>query len=372
MDRDGPFLRLGLACALWACSDAAGPANSLETSDGGGTTTRRDAAMTSADAEVRDGAQGMDSGDAALIDADVADSSEGSTGSLYMPETLAETGLYADGSTSALAEGVTAFEPRYPLWSDGADKQRWLLLPEGAQIDSSDMDYFRYPVGTKAWKEFSLDGKKLETRLLWKTERGWVMRAFAWNEAETEARAVPEGVTNARGTTHDIPDGDACGECHMGVPDTLLGVSAIQLAHDRPGVTLDGLAQDGQLTDLPAGDYALPDTLAWNALGYMHSNCGSCHNPTGLAWDRVDMQLWLTVESLGDAASTPSYTSTIGVTPTESAASFTARVAAGDAAASEVTYRMGIRGDDAAMPPLASERVDDDGKLLVEQWIESL
>ena len=91
-----------------------------------------------------------------------------------LPPMLSATGLYVDGSTDELAPGVHPYEPRYVLWSDGADKQRYLFIPEGSQIDTADMDEWRFPVGTKVWKEFSRDGKRLETRLFWKTEpNGW-------------------------------------------------------------------------------------------------------------------------------------------------------------------------------------------------------
>ena len=39
--------------------------------------------------------------------------------------------------------------PRYPLWSDGAEKQRYLSLPPGTQIDTSNMDDWKFPVGTR-------------------------------------------------------------------------------------------------------------------------------------------------------------------------------------------------------------------------------
>src|SRR4051812_10459345 len=57
-----------------------------------------------------------------------------------LPEHLSETGLYADIATGELALGVAPYTPRFSLWSDGSEKQRWLLLPEGAQIDTSNMD----------------------------------------------------------------------------------------------------------------------------------------------------------------------------------------------------------------------------------------
>ena len=82
-----------------------------------------------------------------------------------LPEHLSETGLYADIATGELAPGVAPFTPRFSLWSDGSEKQRWLLLPDGAQIDTSNMDEWTFPEGTKVWKQFSSAGVRLETRL---------------------------------------------------------------------------------------------------------------------------------------------------------------------------------------------------------------
>ena len=291
-----------------------------------------------------------------------------------LPQTLAESGLFASGSAGALAPGVMPYSPRYVLWADGADKQRWLYLPEGTQIDSSDMDHWSFPVGTKVWKLFSRDGKKLETRLLWKNERGWFRMAFAWNEAETEAVAVPDGAADVRGTSHDIPKRGDCDECHAGVPDRLLGVSAIQLSTDGPGVTLASLAAGGLLSVPPAaGGYALADTPAWNALGYLHANCGHCHNPNAIAYDRLDLDLWLRVDQLDEVESTASFMTTVGVMATETDDDLVAlRAAPGDAEHSGLIQRMLTRGSDRAMPPLASEEVDTEAVAAVRAWIDAL
>lgn len=295
-----------------------------------------------------------------------------------LPEKLSETGLYVAGSTTQLADGVRAYEPRYVLWSDGADKKRWLYLPAGAQIDTSHMDAWSFPVGTKVWKEFSLAGKRLETRLLWKTSQGWFRMAFAWNESETDAVATPNGAQNVRGTAHDIPTRNDCAECHKGSPDMLLGVSAIQLSHDMPDVNLKQLASAGLLDHPPAPntDFRLPSTnttttKAWNALGYLHANCGTCHNQTGMAWDRVHIDFWLHTSELSSPASTQSYLTTVSVIPTNTTG-VTFRIAPHDTANSAVILRMNARGVPTAMPPLASETVDTAGVTLVSDWINTL
>ena len=66
---------------------------------------------------------------------------------------FAAEGLYVDLATKQLASDAIAVAPRYPLWSDGAVKQRWVRLPAGGTIDTADMDHWRLPVGAKVWKE---------------------------------------------------------------------------------------------------------------------------------------------------------------------------------------------------------------------------
>ena len=51
-----------------------------------------------------------------------------------LPEHQSGTGLYATGSTTQLQSDVLSFTPQYPLWSDGADKGRWIRLPAGGVI----------------------------------------------------------------------------------------------------------------------------------------------------------------------------------------------------------------------------------------------
>src|SRR5688500_13196261 len=75
-----------------------------------------------------------------------------------LPARLSETGLFADVKAGTLAPGVRAFRLQFELWSDGAAKRRWVALPEGGRIDTSDMDAWRFPVGTRLWKEFTRDG----------------------------------------------------------------------------------------------------------------------------------------------------------------------------------------------------------------------
>jgi hypothetical protein len=327
-----------------------------------------------------DGASDADGGsgdatataDAAGVDADP-----------LRPELLSATGLYDDIAGEVLADGVVAFEPEHVLWSDGATKRRWVYLPPSATIDTSDMDFWVYPVGTKLWKEFTSGGVRVETRMLSKIADGqWYMVAYAWDDAQTDAVAVPAGVTDALGTDHDIPSMGDCEKCHERVADKALGFTAIQLDHPGTGLTLDGLVQDGRLSnDPPSGGqggppyYDIPgNATEVAALGYLHANCGGCHHPQSDVFDVVAVELRLEVATLGRVRDTTIYETSVDVnsvlTPIE--AGVTKLIDPGSPSTSVIHQRM-LRRDMKGMPPLGTEVVDTDGGVAaVAAWISSL
>jgi len=290
---------------------------------------------------------------------------------------LSETGLYRDIAARTLAPSVTPFEPTYKLWSDGAQKQRWIRLPPGTRIDTSDMDHWIFPVGTQVWKEFSLDGVLLETRLVERYGTGpddvW-MGAFVWNADQTDADFAPDGVQDIAGTMHDAPKQKDCGSCHRGETGRVLGFSAIQLTAPASGPNLATLQAAGWLSRAPApGGYPLgADPVTTAALGYFHANCGHCHNPAGTAWPDTQMVLRSSVADSG--LDTTSVTQTIVNVPLAywRGGSIIWRVAPGQPDKSAVVARMSARGNDDQMPPLATEVVDSTGLDTIRAWITSL
>ncbi len=79
---------------------------------------------------------------------------------------LSATGLYTDVAAKRVDSRNRVYSPQYALWSDGGIKRRWLFLPAGTRIDTPNMDRWVFPVGTKIWKEFAYEGRRVETRLL--------------------------------------------------------------------------------------------------------------------------------------------------------------------------------------------------------------
>jgi hypothetical protein len=152
----------------------------------------------------------------------------------------------------------------------------------------------------------------------------------------------------------------------------VLGFSAIQLSHDdSPGqLTLDELARRDLLTAPPAARLelqAIPEARA--ALGYLHANCGHCHNQqrsprSGLrCFDpENELDLLLRAGELGAVTQTAAYRTALGQT-----------IKPGDPGGSAVLERMSSRSRfPPGMPPLASERIDDQGLALMRVWIQGL
>ncbi len=295
------------------------------------------------------------------------------------PYLLSEAGLYSDMAKKLLAADLIPFAPEHVLWADGATKRRWLQLPPGEKIDTSNMDHWTFPVGTRAWKEFSRDGKPLETRLVERTgpgEMDYWMGAFLWKADGSDAVYVPDGATNVLGTDHDVPAAKRCWSCHSGEPGRLLGFSAVQLS--RPAgtsATLSSLVAAGLLTAPPPpdADYRVPgEGAVRTAIGYLHANCGHCHNPTGIARPDTDMLLRIgTSDRVPEA--TGAYRTTIGVMLQRFRnAVVSDRIVRASPDQSGVIYRMRERGTNSAMPPLATKHVDMVGVDLVSAWIRGL
>jgi len=299
-----------------------------------------------------------------------------------LPCVLSQTGLYGADMTT-LSPTVHPFAPSFALWSDGAEKQRWIALPAASKIDTSDMDYWTFPAGTKLWKEFSRDGVRVETRLMEKQASGaWYAVAYQWRSDQKEADAVPNGVVNASGTLHDVPNSDQCLTCHSQLPDKALGFSAIQLSHAKldPASTLewtlDTLIADGLLTSPPAKAFTVPGTaLERDTFGYLHANCGTCHNPKGSANTQTGLDMWLKVADLSGPVSEFSvykglFDQDIVWLDAEHP-NAPKRIAPGSLPNSAVYQRFIEKGQTWSMPPLGTEVVDPTGKKLLEDWINS-
>ncbi|MGH7285827.1 MAG: hypothetical protein ACRELY_30275 [Polyangiaceae bacterium] len=307
------------------------------------------------------------------------------------PTDLRCTGLYSDWASKTVDPNNISYAPGVILWADGADKGRWLYLPPGTKIDTSDMDQWSFPVGTKVWKEFSFSGKKIETRYFEKTgvatiDGGvgqWIWGTYQWSDDQSTALEVKNGVDDAGPNDYYIPSHGDCNSCHNGGKrDRLLGVEAIGLGiAGATGETLAQLQTENRFTtNPPSTTVNIPDDTKGSvaALGYLHMNCGvTCHNdnPNALCvGSGLFMRLSATAVFANQAVNaTPTYTTAVGVPPSIFATEFPdggwERIKSGHPEQSEIPTLDSRRGTGDQMPPLATHIPDEAGIGLVNTWI---
>ena len=323
---------------------------------------------------------------------------QGNVATDALPGRLSDTGLFVDGSTTQVQPDVLSFTPQYPLWSDGADKRRWIRLPAGTSIDASVADAWQFPPGTQLWKEFSHRGRRVETRYIERQRHGgWRYATYVWNEPGSDATLAPARgiaawpVADAPQGRYEIPARADCTTCHEGAATPVLGFSALQLSPDRDplaahaqtpmhdDVDLPRLAARGLVRDLPASllqhaprvPAASPSERA--ALGYLHANCGHCHNRSAAG---VPVRLTLAQSALDSAASrTATLSAALGVAGryrTPGLPPETALIAPRAPERSVLVARMHSRQAQTQMPPLGTRITDAEGLALIERWIHQL
>ncbi len=327
----------------------------------------------------------------------LAGAESGALAAAALPPTLRDTGLFAAGSVTEARPGIAPFAPQYPLWSDGAEKSRWLYLPPGASIDASRPDAWVFPRGTKLWKEFAHEGRRVETRFIERGRDGtWRFATYVWNEAGTEAMLAPAGgiaalpVRAAPRGSYAVPGRTDCLACHGSTTVPVLGLSALQLSSDRDPlaphgrplrageVDLRGLVARGWLRGLPRQlKEQLPRIAASTpveraALGYLHANCGHCHNTSA---SRVPLRLTLAQRAADPAAaraevlrSAIDAASRYRPPGTDGQA---AVVSPGNPQSSVLAVRMQSRHTQVQMPPLGTSLADTEGLALIHRWIAS-
>lgn len=291
------------------------------------------------------------------------------------PATLGETGLYADTPARRLASGVVEYTVRYELWTDGLTKRRFVWLPPTTRIDTTDADHWVFPVGTKTWIELAVAGAvgPLETRYMVKLPTGkWDMVSYVWGP-DGVATAAPAGRPDLAGTGHEAPSTEQCHICHDGVRDAIAGLGVIQLGAQRIGdrAALAELFARG-LVDrepTPAGPPGPDGTAA--VLGYLHANCGTCHNDVGIWAGVVPLRLRLRVADATPEA-TGAYQTTIGKPGRHVlAGGIETLIVPGNPEQSQLWVRLGARGF-VQMPPIATKVVDTSAVALVKEWIAAL
>jgi uncharacterized repeat protein (TIGR03806 family) len=302
------------------------------------------------------------------------------------PQRLSQTGCMNPADPRKPAAGVIPFDVSAPLWSDGAAKERFLALPDGAHITVAADGDFTFPVGTVLLKAFRLGDRYVETRLFVRHQDGkWAGYTYEWDEQGKDAVLLPDGQTKRiAGVAWYFPSRKVCMDCHSAAAGGALGPELGQLNFDitypngRTGNQLATFEKIGLFAGpLPAKVADLPrfpsptgaeGTIAERARAYLHSNCANCHRPDGIPADAqkkptFDLRYQLAL------ADTKACNATVGMDYGFPDARV---IVPGSPDLSMISLRMHSDAPNVRMPALGSAIVDEAGVKVVDDWIRSL
>ena len=313
---------------------------------------------------------------------------------------LSDYRLFADpANPTGEANGGIIYDLNTPLFTDYANKYRFVFVPEAVQAAYRSQEVFDFPVGTIIAKTFTIQAdlrvddsaeELIETRLLIHRKEGWVALPYIWNQGKTDAVLTRTGGTQAvswidvngaqQTTDYVIPNTNNCANCHG--EDTLLpiGPKARHLNKDfaYAGGTanqLDYWTDQGILIGAP-GDKSSIDTIPlWGdtaadlddrARGYLDVNCAHCHEPGGAADTSglfleyfrpfgYDVGECKTPVAAGDGAGNLDYD-----------------IVPGDSEASILDFRMESNEPAVRMPEIGRSVIHTEGVLLIEEWINAM
>jgi uncharacterized repeat protein (TIGR03806 family) len=297
------------------------------------------------------------------------------------PQHLSETGCVDPKDPTRPAGGLIPYDVNSPLWSDGAEKERFFAIPDGQTITITPDQDFDLPIGSVAMKTFSVGGKRIETRLFMRhDDGGWAGYTYEWNDAGTDANLLPAGKVKALGDSAAwaYPSRTQCIQCHSKATGGTIGLETAQLNRDEvyPATnrianqlaTLDHIGMLATpLAQAPAeaprlSDPAGKDPLEARARSYLHANCAHCHRPMGGGQGTMDLRY---AQALKDTA-TCNADNTQGMV--EGA---TKLVSPGSPEMSILSRRLHAT-DGKRMPPVAVSVTDPLGTTVIDDWITSL
>ncbi len=289
---------------------------------------------------------------------------------------------------------VIRYELINPLFTDYANKWRFVWMPPGQAAVYKAEETFEFPKGTVIAKTFSYPDASLkggerwiETRLLVNGDEGWVALPYVWNEGQTEATlqvvADPVDVRWRAQTIHYvIPNANQCKECHD--RDKVTGPIGPKARHlNRDIETPEGRRNQleywtkiGYLKGAPADVGQAPRQAVWNeaatgtlearARAYLDINCGHCHREGGAA---SNTGLYLS-DLQADRArigfcKTP-------VATGKASADMLFDAVPGHPERSILLYRMESMEPKVMMPEIGRTILHEEGVELIREWVASL
>lgn len=238
-----------------------------------------------------------------------------------MPRLLSQTGAFRNVRELRPAEGLIPYSVNFSFWSDGADKSRWVSVPNDAGSGAATVGFsaegeWKFPAGTVFVKHFELATdetrpevrRRLETRLLVRKSGGAVYGlTYKWCADNSDADLLLTNFSEAiliktasgsRTQTWYYPSRQDCQTCHTERAGGVLGVKTRQLNGDfsYPNGRLDnqlrawnhiGLlapaVSEADISGYPrlAAPADTTRSLEERARSYLDANCANCHRPGG-------------------------------------------------------------------------------------------
>lgn len=308
---------------------------------------------------------------------------------------LSDYGLFGPGR--APAADMVRYTLNTPLFSDYAEKIRFVWMPKGRPARYSVKGVLEFPVGTTLIKTFAFpadfrapdkDVRAIETRLLVRRETGWVPLSYVWNAEGTDALLKRAGVRvpvqfidsagKSRSIDYAVPNVNQCKQCHQeGATAMPIGPTAANLngGLDGHGANqLESWARAGRLAALPPLA-SVPKLARWDdttrpvaerARAYLEVNCGHCHSRQGFA---SNSGLYLQADE-----SVPAHQG-INKRPVAAGRGSGGRsfsIAPGQPDASILVHRMESKEPGVMMPQFGRTVAHDEGVALVRAYVESL
>lgn len=312
----------------------------------------------------------------------------GVTLSTRISDTAIATGTTATLSTYGFFEGspdrpsalLIPYTLGTPLFSDYADKRRFIYLPSGTRMTANGEGLVGFPVGAAIIKSFGYpqpDGsyRTIETRLLLKRAEGWVALPYIWRADGSDADLriaggrTPVTFTTPSGRTttisYAVPNRNQCKTCHeLSGAVTPIGP---KLRNVELNQTHRSLVSGADWTGprLPRWDDS-SQPLAQRARAYLDVNCAHCHNPRGSA---SNSGLFLEYER-PDGMATGLLKRPVAAG--RGSGGFDYTIAPGQPDRSIMLYRLRSLDPGVAMPELGRASVHEEGVSLLEQWVAGM
>jgi uncharacterized repeat protein (TIGR03806 family) len=306
------------------------------------------------------------------------------------PTKLSETGLFTEVKGHRTHPALVPYTVNAALWSDGAEKERFIALPGATQIDFTPTRGWTFPEGAVLVKTFSLDlaereRRRIETRLLTKQQGQWYGYSYLWNDRQTDAVLIDAAATDRvyevrdakapggkRKQTWHYPSRAECMVCHSRAANFVLGLSLLQMNKDDQLAGLEKRDVFHVKPTLPTKpeeprqlvnpyDRSLP--LEARARSYLHANCAQCHVDAGGGNAQIDLEMTTAREKMRLIGVKPLH-DTFGIKDAK-------LVVPGHPEKSVLYERLKRRGP-GQMPPLATAVADDEAVRLIHDWIAAM